>query len=58
MPIVEAEEVLIEKIQNWESWFSYDEHYRKFNDKYNYLNDGNASKRFVERVIGGAVEKQ
>lgn len=56
-PVEETEDVLIEKIKNFESWFVYDEHYRKFNDKYNYLNDGKASKRFVERVIDGAVEE-
>lgn len=51
-PIVEDEETLIDKIKTLDSWFSYDEKYQKFNYKYNLLNDGNASARFIDRVFG------
>jgi CDP-glycerol glycerophosphotransferase len=51
-PIVEDEDTLLDKIIHLDSWFSYDEKYQKFNKKYNALNDGKASARFVERVFG------
>jgi len=31
--------------------FSYNEKYKKFNEKYNYLDDGQATKRVVEECI-------
>ncbi len=31
--------------------FKYDEKYKKFNEKYNYLDDGNAAKRVTEKII-------
>ena len=31
--------------------FTYDERYKKFNEKFNYLDDGEASKRVVEEII-------
>jgi CDP-glycerol glycerophosphotransferase len=50
-PIVEDEDTLLDKILNVDTWFSYDEKYQKFNKKYNALNDGKASARFVERIF-------
>jgi len=34
----------------------YDARYRAFNEKYNYLDDGNASKRVAERVFEPIVK--
>ena len=50
-PIVEEEDEMIEKISSVNQWFVYDETYKKFNETYNYLDDGNASERFVDAVI-------
>ena len=50
-PIVEEEDEMIEKISSVNQWFVYDETYKKFNETYNYLDDGNASERFVNVVI-------
>ena len=49
--IIQTEENLIKEIKSTSDNFEYDNKYKKFNDKYNYLDDGNASKRVVERVI-------
>ena len=51
-PIVETQEELEKVIGNLEKNFTYDEHYKKFNEKYNYLDDGNASERVVKKIIG------
>ncbi len=48
--IVEKEEELINVIKNSEN-FVYDEKYKKFNEKYNYLDDGQAAKRVVEKIF-------
>lgn len=53
-PIIQEEELLVDTIEKLDSWFSYDEKYQKFNHKYNLLNDGDASARFVDRVFGKA----
>lgn len=50
--IVKTEEELIKEIKNVSSNFKYDDKYIKFNNKYNYLDDGKASKRVVELIIG------
>lgn len=50
-PIVETQEELEKVIGNLEKNFTYDEHYKKFNEKYNYLDDGNASERVVKKII-------
>ena len=47
-PIVQDEDEMIEKVSKVEDWFVYDTKYSAFNQKYNYLDDGQASKRFVE----------
>lgn len=49
--IVQTEAELIKEIENVSSNFKYDDKYKEFNRKYNYLDDGNASKRVVERII-------
>lgn len=49
--IVENEIDLIEKIIKQTSQFQYNEKYRKFNEKFNYLDDGQASKRVLDRIL-------
>ena len=49
--IVKTDDDLINEILRVTKDFKYDERYKKFNDKYNYLDDGNASKRVIEEVI-------
>lgn len=49
--ITTTDEELIEEIKRIGNEFTYDEKYKKFNEKYNYLDDGQASKRIVEEVI-------
>ena len=49
--IVKKEEDLIEQIKNIDYNNVYDEKYKRFNEKYNYLDDGNASKRVIDRII-------
>ena len=49
--IVKTDDDLIDEIIRVTKEFKYDEKYKKFNDKFNYLDDGNASKRVVEEVI-------
>lgn len=48
--IVKGEDDLIAQIKAADG-FEYDEKYKRFNDKYNYLDDGAAAKRVVETVI-------
>ena len=48
--ITKTETELIEAIDNTKE-FIYDEKYRKFNEKFNYLDDGQAAKRVVEKLI-------
>lgn len=51
-PIVEKEEDLIKEIKQIDAYDKkYKEKYQKFNNKYNYLDDGNASKRLIEECI-------
>ena len=50
--IVRTEEELIKDIKEVTNNFKYDKKYKKFNEKYNYLDDGNASKRVIERIVG------
>lgn len=49
-PIVETQDELEEALENIQN-NKYDEKYRKFNKKYNYLDDGNASKRVIKKII-------
>ena len=48
-PIVKTEKELEKAVENIETDFEYDEKYRKFNKRFNYLDDGNASKRVVKK---------
>ncbi len=49
-PIVEKEKDLVKAIKEMEH-FKYDKKYEDFNNKYTYLDDGNASKRVVKELI-------
>lgn len=49
--IVRTDDDLIDEIIRVSNEFVYDEKYKKFNEKFNYLDDGEASKRVVEEVI-------
>lgn len=49
--ITETQEELEEEIERITKDFKYDDKYKKFNEKYNYLDDGQASKRVVEEII-------
>lgn len=49
-PIVEKEKDLVKAIKEIEH-FRYDKKYEDFNNKYTYLDDGNASKRVVKELI-------
>ncbi|MDD2409535.1 MAG: CDP-glycerol glycerophosphotransferase family protein [Bacilli bacterium] len=52
-PIVYNEKDLVNEINNIEkSNKKYIKTYEKFNEKYNYLDDGQASKRVIEKIIG------
>ena len=48
--IVETEDDLIDALQHVEE-LTYDDKYKKFNDTYTYLDDGQAAKRVVEHVF-------
>lgn len=50
-PIVKTEDELINAIKCVQSDNSYNEKYKKFNAKYNYLDDGQAAKRVTEAII-------
>lgn len=49
-PILKTEEELIENIKTISEDF-YNDKYKKFNDKFNYLDDGQASKRVVDKIF-------
>ena len=49
--IVKTQEDLEKEILALDKNFVYDEKYKKFNEKHNYLDDGNASMRVVEKII-------
>ncbi len=49
--ITRTDNELIEEIKRVSEDFIYDEQYNKFNKKYNYLEDGKASKRVVEAIL-------
>jgi len=51
-PIIEKEDEIIRTLATVDEWFEYDQKYRDFNEKFNGLDDGQASRRLVERVIG------
>ena len=49
--IIRTDDDLIEEIKRVSNEFEYDEKYKRFNEKYNYLDDGQASKRVIDEVI-------
>ena len=49
--ITRTDDELVEEIKRISKEFVYDDKYKKFNNKYNYLDDGQASKRVVEVVV-------
>ena len=49
--IIENEEELIEEIINVTKQFKYDEKYKAFNEKFNYLDDGEATKRVLDEIM-------
>lgn len=49
--IIRTDDELIDEIKRLDKDFKYDEKYKRFNEKFNYLDDGNASKRVVEEII-------
>ena len=49
--ITRTDEDLIEEIKRISKEFTYDDKYKRFNEKYNYLDDGKASSRVVKRII-------
>lgn len=51
--ITKTQEELEKELERINDNFIYDDRYKKFNDKYNYLDDGKASKRVVEEIIKG-----
>ena len=53
--IIEKDDELIEEIKNMSNKFEYNEKYKKFNEKFNYLDDGQASKRVVERLLRSEI---
>lgn len=50
-PIVKTEDELINAIKSAQKNDTYNEKYKKFNAKFNYLDDGQAAKRVTEAVI-------
>ena len=51
-PIVRTDDALIDAIRRAVPEFVYDEKYRRFNDKFDPLDDGHACERVVNRVFG------
>ena len=49
--IIRDEEELIEKIKFANTKFEYNDKYEIFNKKFNYLDDGQASKRVIEKIL-------
>lgn len=49
--VIEKEDDLIEEVKLLSDKFKYDDKYKKFNEKFNYLDDGNASKRVIEKIV-------
>ena len=49
--ITQTQEELEKEITKADMNFKYDESYKKFNERYNYLDDGQASRRVVEKML-------
>ena len=50
-PIIQEDKDLIESIRTIDGSEFYNETYKKFNDKFTYLDDGKVSSRVIERVF-------
>ena len=50
-PITKTQEDMTKEILRLDKEFKYDGKYEKFNSKYTYLDDGNASKRVLDVVL-------
>lgn len=53
--IVRNDKQLVEEIRRVTTDFKYDEKYKRFNDKYNYLDDGNATERVVNTIFADVL---
>ena len=49
--IVKKEDELIKEINELFTNFTYNDEYKKFNEKFNYLDDGNASRRVINKIL-------
>ncbi len=49
--IVKTEDELIKEVEYTTEKFQYDDKYKRFNERYNYLDDGNAARRVIEECI-------
>lgn len=49
--ITKTEDELIEEIKNIENNYKYDKRYKQFNKKYSYLDDSEATKRVINKVV-------
>ena len=49
--ITKSDDELIDEINRLDSEFVYDENYKRFNNRFNYLDDGGASRRVVEDIL-------
>ena len=47
----QSKDEFIKEIKSLTNTFEYDEKYKKFNEKFNYLDDGQAAKRVVDKVF-------
>jgi len=50
-PIIKSAMELVQSIKQLSALFVYDEKYQKFNEKFSYLEDGNATKRVINAII-------
>lgn len=58
-PIIEKEEDLINEIKNINTYFNqYKEKYTKFNNKFNYLDSSESTKKVVEIIIGNGEKHE
>lgn len=60
-PIVKTQEELEECIRDTDNWFAAEENrekYRKFSERFTYLDDGHATERVVERIFNGEKKSE
>ena len=56
--IIRNEQELIQEIKTLTNHFEWNEQYQKFNQKFNYLDDGQAAKRVVEEIFNNKEEDE